>query len=323
MLITVSTTTYASNNCWNDDKLNGVNLAGAEFNTGAIPGVLWKNFVFPTTSQLEYYRDKGIKSIRLPITWNRMQSEPFANLEKNYLAEVKKIADFSEKNGICLIIDLHNYGKFKGQPLTSYANYDTIFTDFWLKISKEFKQDSVAFGLMNEPAYIALSTWRDLAQNTINTLRNNRVSNVILVSGGGWSGAHSWFSGMPSNAKLFSNLTDPMNRLYIEMHQYADSNYSGTKSDCISSDKMLLILKSVTNWADENRKRLWLGEFGFASTPECLNTMTAMVDFMNSSKVWAGWSYWAGGAWWGNYPFSIEPSAGVDKPQMTILQKKF
>jgi trimeric autotransporter adhesin len=30
-------------------------------------------------------------------------------------------------------------------------------------------------------------------------------------------------------------------------------------------------------------------------------------------------TYWAGGPWWGNYMFSIEPQNGVDKPQMTIL----
>jgi Ca2+-binding RTX toxin-like protein len=35
--------------------------------------------------------------------------------------------------------------------------------------------------------------------------------------------------------------------------------------------------------------------------------------------AWQGVTYWAGGPWWGNYMFSIEPQNGVDKPQMTIL----
>src|SRR5262245_143740 len=35
--------------------------------------------------------------------------------------------------------------------------------------------------------------------------------------------------------------------------------------------------------------------------------------------AWQGVTYWAGGPWWGNYMFSIEPQNGVDKPQMGIL----
>ena len=35
--------------------------------------------------------------------------------------------------------------------------------------------------------------------------------------------------------------------------------------------------------------------------------------------AWQGVTYWAGGPWWGDYMFSIEPQNGVDKPQMTVL----
>ena len=33
-------------------------------------------------------------------------------------------------------------------------------------------------------------------------------------------------------------------------------------------------------------------------------------------------TYWAGGPWWGDYMFSIEPQNGVDKPQMAILMER-
>jgi endoglucanase len=29
--------------------------------------------------------------------------------------------------------------------------------------------------------------------------------------------------------------------------------------------------------------------------------------------------YWAGGPWWKNYPLSIEPRGGEDRPQMMVL----
>ena len=33
-------------------------------------------------------------------------------------------------------------------------------------------------------------------------------------------------------------------------------------------------------------------------------------------------TYWAGGPWWGDYMFSIEPQNGIDKPQMAILMAR-
>ena len=37
------------------------------------------------------------------------------------------------------------------------------------------------------------------------------------------------------------------------------------------------------------------------------------------SGAWQGVTYWAGGPWWGDYMFSIEPQNGIDKPQMAVL----
>ena len=45
-----------------------------------------------------------------------------------------------------------------------------------------------------------------------------------------------------------------------------------------------------------------------------------MLTYMQQhTGAWQGVTYWAGGPWWGNYMFSIEPQNGIDKPQMGIL----
>ena len=47
-----------------------------------------------------------------------------------------------------------------------------------------------------------------------------------------------------------------------------------------------------------------------------------MLGYMNeNADVWQGWTYWAAGAWWGDYPMSIEPKAGVDREQMGVLAR--
>ncbi|MCB1543043.1 MAG: glycoside hydrolase family 5 protein, partial [Rhodoblastus sp.] len=49
----------------------------------------------------------------------------------------------------------------------------------------------------------------------------------------------------------------------------------------------------------------------------------AMLAHMaDNADVWTGWAYWAAGAWWPkDYPLSIEPKDGEDRPQMKVLAK--
>ncbi len=46
-----------------------------------------------------------------------------------------------------------------------------------------------------------------------------------------------------------------------------------------------------------------------------------MQYIAENSDVWIGWTYWAAGAWWGGYKFSVHPSPDGDKPQLEVLMK--
>ena len=76
--------------------------------------------------------------------------------------------------------------------------------------------------------------------------------------------------------------------------------------------------------------RAFLGEFGWDQNPR--NTLAAqegddLLTHMDQNRdVWLGYSYWAGGPWWGDYMYSIEPTrlksgALIDKPQMNVVGK--
>jgi len=43
----------------------------------------------------------------------------------------------------------------------------------------------------------------------------------------------------------------------------------------------------------------------------------------SNSDVWQGWTWWAAGPWWGNYMYSLEPTANGDAPQMAWLKPHF
>ena len=50
-----------------------------------------------------------------------------------------------------------------------------------------------------------------------------------------------------------------------------------------------------------------------------------MLDHLKANHdVWEGWTYWAAGPRWGDYRFTVEPTAdGRDRPQMAVLQEHF
>src|SRR5215217_4082674 len=106
-------------------------------------------------------------------------------------------------------------------------------------------------------------------------IRNTGATQKILVSGSYWDGAWNWTKS--DNASVMVNTKDPRGNVAFcfDVHQYLDSNYSGTSSSVVPGLGST-VLKDVTDWARANGKQLFLGEFGFASdsaslTGTCVN----------------------------------------------------
>jgi endoglucanase len=69
-----------------------------------------------------------------------------------------------------------------------------------------------------------------------------------------------------------------------------------------------------------NGKKGFLGEFAGGNNATCNLGIANMLAYMEANAdVWAGWTWWAAGPWWGGYKFTIEPSNGVDDPKLTNL----
>jgi endoglucanase len=313
--------------CLSGKPLRGVNMAGAEFNPTRMPGVVFKDYTYPTDKQLAFYADQGATTIRLPFRWERVQRSLGAPLDETELKVLRKVVDDAKKKNLCVILDAHNFGTYAKQKLGSPDLPLDRFNDFWLRMREAFPDPQyVAFGLMNEPAHAPRGGWARAAQDVVTALREAGSQHLLLVSGSGWSGAHDWavrWQGL-SNADAFAGLNDPLKRSVIEVHQYADRDSSGTKGDCVAPDRMRAMMDKVTDWAQANGQKLFLGEFGVGPSPECLDTLKTQLEAMRSAP-WVGWTYWAAGGWWGpNYLFGIEPIPGQpERPQLAVLREEW
>lgn len=306
--------------------LKGVNLAGAEFNSGKLPGVLYKDYIYPKDAEFDYLASISANTIRLPFRWERIQPTLYGELDSAELRNLEASVAMAKSRGMCIILDVHNYGAYRGNAIGTAEVPVKAFIDVWSRLAAKFGDANVvAFGLMNEPSKLPIAQWADAAQQTVKAIRNDGAKNLVLVSGGRWSGVHEWEKqiGGTSNANAFAKFNDPLKRTLIEVHQYADSNYSGTGETCIPGTNFIRMFDNITRWAKTNDQKLFLGEFGTPSNAECLAALDAILAQMKDPDIWRGWTYWAAGSWWGNYPLSIKPQQGQDAPQTGILKKYF
>ncbi len=120
------------------------------------------------------------------------------------------------------------------------------------------------------------------------------------------------------------NITDPGNNFSYEVHQYLDSDGSGTHPDFLSVSDSVATLSGFTAWLKANNRTAFLGEIGVTSAPGALADLSAMLQYMHAnSDQWTGFSYWTAGAWYPqNYMFSVEPQNGQPTPQMTTPESK-
>ncbi|KAJ5873716.1 uncharacterized protein N7529_002146 [Penicillium soppii] len=120
-------------------------------------------------------------------------------------------------------------------------------------------------------------------------------------------------------------LTDPQNLIIYEMHQYLDSDGSGTSETCVSSTIGQERVVAATQWLKDNGKKAFLGEFAGGANAVCSSAVKGMLDYLQAnSDVWLGASWWAAGPWWGDYIYSFEPPSGTAYTYyMSLLQAYF
>ncbi|TCD60013.1 hypothetical protein EIP91_010912 [Steccherinum ochraceum] len=303
-------------------SLFGVNESGAEFGNTVVPGVLGTDYTWPSPSSVDYFVTNGFNAFRIPFLMERM-SPPATGLtgplDQTYLSGLKTIVNYITGKGAFAIIDPHNFMIYNGATISSTSDFQT----WWKTLANEFKTNkNVIFDAMNEPHDIPATTVASLMQAAINGIRSSgATSQLIVVEGTSWTGAWTWTSS--GNAAAFTGLKDPNNNFAIEMHQYLDSDGSGTSATCVSPTIGAERIADATNWLKQNNLKGFLGEIGAGSNAACISAVQGALCSMQTSGVWLGALWWAAGPWWGTYYQSIEPPSGPAVAQIVPALKAF
>jgi endoglucanase len=303
----------------------GVNLSSAEFGENNLPGVYNTHYIYPTRAEVDYFTGKGMNIFRLPFRWERLQSTAYGALNQTELGRLNSFVQYATGKRAYVVLDPHNYARYYHTNLVGSATFpNTTLSNFWYQVAGHYSSNPrVFFGLINEPHTMPTEQWRDAANACIAAIRHAGATNLILVPGNAWSGAHGWnqsWYGTP-NAVAMRAIRDPGSNFAFEVHQYLDADSSGTSSTCVNTNIGVQRIAAFQTWCRTNGFKAFLGEFGVATNATCLEAMKNLVQAVESNKdVWIGWSYWAAGPWWGEYIYTLEPRNGRDRLQMDWLE---
>lgn len=309
--------------------LMGINLAGANFGLqySDWPGRYGVEYVYPPDHELDYYNSKHLTLIRLPFSWERVQPTLFGPLDRDEVRRIKSFVDSANIRGMKVILDAHDFGRYRpfdeATVIGSLAAPIASFQDFWTRMAAEFVGVTgvVGYDIENEPHDMGNpATWPKAAQAAVDGIRSVDRNTPIIVEGDGWSNAAHWQS---INSALAIN--DPSYRIIFSAHVYFDHDGSGRYVSPydqehaypeIGSER----LRPFAEWLRQHQYRGFVGEYGVpGDDPRWLVVLDRFLEAVRKEGLPA--TYWAGGPWWGDYPLSVEPMNGEDRPQMAIVAK--
>ena len=315
----------------------GINMSEAEYSWGS----------FPSAVDLAYIKSNNISLVRLPISWERAQTAVAGPLDTAYISDMKKFVAAAGAQGIRVVVDVHNYGRYNshwaqdvaengnstpgnGDVIGSPALPISAFADLWRKLAAALNGTPglAYYDIMNEPNNMGnASIWPAAAQAAVSAIRSVDTSTSILVEGTQWASAFWWPS---DNGNL--HITDPANKLFYEAHLYFDDNGSGKYSETYAAQVATPTwgvdhLQPFLTWLRQNNAKGFVGEFGIPNTdprwlPVLDNFLTALQSAGMSGTYW-NYAFHSPSdpAWWpANDPLSIINN-GQANPQMAILAK--
>ncbi|RZK42707.1 MAG: glycoside hydrolase family 5 protein [Pedobacter sp.] len=311
-----------------DDLPFGVNLAGGEF--GKATGIYGKDYDYPSSADLDYFNSKGMRLIRLPFKWERVQPELNGDFDPEELSRLKSVIENAEKKGIFIIPDLHNYGRRNVGSKYLIIGDDPLtiahLANFWGRLAKELSSYSniYGYGLMNEPHdMLKTAPWFKMAQACIIEIRKFDVKTAIMIGGNSWSSAERWVDASDHLKYLY----DPSSKLIFEAHVYFDANASGIYKYSYDEEHAqpftgVARVSPFVKWLQQNNFQGFIGEYGIPGDDErwqvCLRNFLA---YLQANGV--NGTYWAAGPLWRNYILSVQPENDFkkDKPQLKTLQE--
>ncbi len=167
----------------------GGNTPSGSINFGNLRlGVLETDYHYDSQAQLNFFAGRGLKYVRIPFRWERIQPTLNATLNATEAGLLDAYITRCATAGLKVILDLHHFASYWTNTSTSSVGTrnnitisggtvtQTHFADVWSKLSTRYKDNATvaAYDLGNEPvnmapvagSFTAARTWANFDTNT-------------------------------------------------------------------------------------------------------------------------------------------------------------
>lgn len=299
-----------------------INVSGAESSEGVFPGKINTDYFFPSEQYFARWKAKGIRTVRFPVKWERLQPALGKELDPTYAGLIDKMLGQAKAQGINVIIDVHNYARYRKEVIGSPSVTVEHYRQLMRRIAERWHEAPAlyAYDLMNEPHDDSDDIWPQAAQAAIDAIRSVDTKRLIIVEGRSWSSAERW----PRNNNALLALKDPSDNLVFSAHLYLDANGSGAYKDRkggpIDPDIGVKRARPFIEWLQKNGRRGQIGEMGFPDDdPRWAQAADRLLGYLRQHCV--PLAYWTSGESWGKEPMNLEPIDGHDRPQWQVLSR--
>lgn len=316
-----------------------VNLSGAE--VGAIPGTHGVDYNYPDPSYYSgytgqtYFDNKAMNMVRLPFKWERLQPTRGAAFDIAELDRFDTTVGHLFTLGLRTLLVPYNFARYHitgtdhliGAGTVTQANFVDLWSrlgTYWAANAANPTNKSIAFDLMHEPHTMTTETLVNAEQAAITAIRAAGAENRIYVEGNGRSYPSLWTSTSygTANSSAMLGITDSGSNFGFAVNLYLDDLTAPGAGECVSATIGPERLAPFTSWLRTNTRKGFVSTWGAKDTTTCRAAIQATLDYLRiNDDVYDGWAWWRGGV---NISPSdgllLEPAAGVDKPQMDLME---
>ena len=258
--------------------------------------------------QMQHFvKDDGLNVFRLPVGWQYLVNYNLGGpLDSTFFADYDGIMQACLATGAHCIIDIHNYARWDGGIIGQGGPSDNDFVSVWSQLAQAYAgQPNVVFGLMNEPHDLDINIWANTLQAVVTGVRAaGATSQLILLSGVNYDAVGGFDSTSGPALSGIQDADGTKDKLVFEVHQYLDSDTSGSHPECVTDQTANL--GYLATFLRANGRQAFLTETGGGNTDSCIQYMCSQLDYLNNNAdVYLGWVGWAAG-WFCDYPLVQE-----------------
>lgn len=241
--------------------------------------------------------EAGFQAIRVNLhALTRMNAE--GRLNEAWWRTLDWIVKNALANQLAVILDLHNYTDVAKNP----EAFRPKIMAFWRQVGEHFKDapDAVLFEVLNEPnGKLTAELWNEYLAGVLKTIRVDNPSRTVIVGPASWNGIGSL---------QYLKLPEDDRNLIVTVHYYTPMEFThqgapwskstvhlsgvtwGTDAEMRKSDEDLW---KANRWAKENRRPIFLGEFGAYDKAPLESRLRYIAYIARTAETlgWA-WGYW-------------------------------